>query len=40
MFQVDADFGAASGRHVLWVGCRKGKDAPEAGVAHAVFARE
>ena len=38
MFQVDAVFGAAGGRHVLWVGCRKGEDAAETGVAHAVFA--
>lgn len=38
MFQVDTVFGAASGRHMLWVGCRKGEDAAEAGVAHAVFA--
>lgn len=38
VFEIDAVFSAACRRHVLWVGCRKGEDATETGVAHAVFA--
>ena len=38
VFQIDTFFGAASWRHVLWVGCRKGEDATEARITHAVFA--
>lgn len=38
VFEVDAVFGAACRRHVLWISRRKGEDAAETGVAHAVFA--
>ena len=38
VFQVDALFCAAGRGHMLWVCRRKGKDAAEAGVTHAVFA--
>ena len=38
MLQVDTFFGAAGGWHMLWVRCRQGEDAAEAGVTHAVFA--
>lgn len=38
VFQVDALFCAARRGHMLWVCRRKGEDAAEAGVTHAVFA--
>lgn len=38
VFQVDALFRAAGRGHMLWVCRRKGEDAAEAGVTHAVFA--
>ena len=38
MFEVNALFCAAGGGHMLRVRRRKGEDAAEAGIAHAVFA--
>lgn len=38
VLQSDAVFCAACGWHMLWVGRRKGEDAAEARVTHAVFA--
>ena len=38
MLEIDAVLGAACRRHMLWVSGRKGEDAAETSVAHAVLA--